>query len=255
MFDTRPLERINSIVIGVVYVSMPLIVGVPLALLALLAREPRYGISAGALCCTAAAIPLFSLPLIGLMKWSRTGRAQSFLDEVAATTGGTVSCATWLWSLLSPRLSGTLDGRPFRLTLRRRAGILSPSRVGRRFAIFGWTYDLRVEAPIGAKIGFAKGGVRPVGVGLLGLSGHVELPELHAWTGTTEHGKELVERPDVQRAAADIVPFGPAGSLVRAGPDAVVLVGSLPTDVTPTDVAGLLIACKRLAQAASRQPD
>lgn len=244
MIDTRPFELVSSVVLLLV---LPILAFVPASLLASMALllTPRgygaLGASFGG--CSGFACGLVALvPLLWLFRWTRTGQAGSFLDEVSTQTGGEVSTGSLLLPMLSPRITGELHGRSFKLTLRRQAGFLSPSRVGGRFLIFGWFYAVEVDAPIGAKIGFAPEKTSDLGVGLFGLKGPAETTEgLKLWPGSSPRGQALAALPRARDIARRIVGFGaPAGSLVRAGPDRIAMSGMLSTDVTATTVAALL---------------
>ncbi len=241
------IEKAASLVVGFTLAALPLMLGgAAVVLLALQQQGP--GAYLAAACVTAGSVPAFVAPVLALFRWSRTGRARPFLAAIRDEVGGEVRTATWLWSLVSPRLSGTLDGAPFRLTLQRTAGVLSPSTVGRRFLLWGWTFDLRLEAPIGVRVSFWPGET-PIGAGLMGLWNPVPCDGITAFAGTTERGRELVARDDVIDAARAILDRWGHPVLVRAGPAFIHVAGNLHRDVTPADLVTLLRGVAALAAA------
>lgn len=241
MMDTRPFERITSVLLLLAFAPLPLCMGAPLATLAMLERDVSPSVPIGIACCALAAVPFGVVPFLAMIRWSRSGRAPGFLGEVAAALGGgKVDCATLLFPTLSPRLTGTIDGRAYRLTLRRTAGLLSPSRVGAKFLIFGWMFELRVEAEIGSKVGYAPAGT--IGGALFGLSNERDLPGMRIWGDPA-----LAERPAALDAARRALAIGQP--LLRAGPDAIDASGMLRTDIAPADIAAFVRDVGSLAKA------
>lgn len=248
MFDTRPLERLSSLMILPSLAVLPLVFGGGMAVIVSVGVESHW-IGLGLGCCAVAFVPVFGLPLLALLRWSRTGRARPWLEEVGdALGGGEVQTASYVFSLLSPRLTGTVDGLPYRLDLRRQAGVLSPPTVGNRFLLFGWMFQLRVEAEIGARIGFLPENTPTFGASLLRLTDPEPVEGLIAFTGGTDRGRELARRPEVQEAARRALD-AIGGLLLRIGPDGIDVSGILPPGVTPGHMAALLRALADLARA------
>lgn len=242
MYDPRPLERISSIVFLVPLIILPVVTGVGLALLGIgemVSAGTFY--TTGAACCGTVGVPLLTLPLLLLLKWSRTGEAKPFLEAVAANLGGgEVSTASLVWSMLSPRLEAAPDGRPVTFSLRRQAGFLSPSRVGAQRAIFGWMFTVKMPCAVGVKVGFGPPGAA-VGASLLGLHNPQPAQGLNLWSGPTDRGRWLVDHPTAQDAARRAVTFGHRhGCILRVGPQDIGVSGFLRPDVTPDMVAAFL---------------
>lgn len=256
MFDTRPMEKVSSLMILLVIPAFALSPALLLTVLGFLAWDSSGVLVSllGTACCTAVVGLLLGVALLWFMRWTRTGKAGPFLAEVADDVGGEVQLATLVWSLTSPRLTGTLDGHPYRLTLRRQAGFLSPATVGNRLALFGWSFDLWMAAPIGVKVGFSPQGMAEGGLSLLGIGGPGEdFDGVKVFANRTERGAAIVHDPTAQVAARTAVNYGQNGCLVRVGPDALLVTHILHEGVTPAQTVAFVRAAAALCQAAGNK--
>lgn len=243
--DLRPFETVSSVAIWLALGPLAFVPGLLVLVLALIGRRIHAGPVAAGLCLLLAGIPVL-FALIALFRWSRTGAARSFLAEVAAGLGGgDASFATWLLPLLSPRLEGRVDGRAFRVDLRRAAGILSPPTVGRKFLIWGWLLKVNVATRArGPKVGFGPKGA--ILANLFGLTGPVDVGEVRVFTGESALGRALAEDPDALARAAEILDVIGPGFVIVDGTGASVSV-QLPGELSPSRATALVRALAALA--------
>jgi hypothetical protein len=249
--DLRPIQRVNSVLVAGVLLFAVGFPGLVFSVSALALADSAWP----GLCLiatTVVATPITWVLMLSLMRWSRAGRAPALLDAVAAEVGGQVHRPGWMTSLISPHLVGELDDARFRLTLRRQAGILSPATVGKKLAIWGWMYELELDAPTPARIGYGPAGHTAL-VGLFGLKSPHPLDDLTAYTGGTPDGKERVLRPAAVEAARKLVHFdGP--TLVRVGTDAIRLSGTLKGPIDAAKLVSLIRDTSTLSTAITGPP-
>ncbi len=251
MFDTEKLERFLSVMM--LFTALNLGCLVPVvggAFGLLLAGDPTRSWPA-ILALTVVLAPVglgVTLAVTWLLKRSRTGRAGPFLAAVAEEVEAEPSLGSLLWPLVTPRLVGEVDGHPFRLMLRRQAGILSAADPGRRFVVFGWMYELSMEAGRSGKAGFGPEGVPSLGLGLLGITGPSESRGgLATFACGTEEGERLVSDEAALEAARAMVEYGRSPALVRWTGGRIRVTGYMPDDDAPSSLVSFLRAAGALA--------
>ena len=250
MFDTTIMEKISSVMI---LLTLPM-VGIAPALLFgalfLIASDGPQGWAIGlaSSLCLLAGGGVFALGMLAVLWRSRSGRARPFLEEVAAENGAEVTMGSLLWPLLSPRIRGEVNGFPYRLTFRRRGGILSAADIGKTFVIWGWNYDLVLDLEWAGRAAFTKEAAPGALLSVLGVTGP---PTAHdgvtAYACSNPGGEALTSDPEALDHARVATAFGIHGALVRGQSDAIRMVNSVAHDATPQDVVALLNACSGLA--------
>ncbi len=253
MFDTTIFEKITSIMM---LFTMPMVGFMPAMLfisIALLSADGTmgYAVALSGGCCSLVVGLVFSLALLLMMKRSRSGRARPFLEEASAQLPGTeIVLGSLLWSLLSPRLKGEVDGHEFRLTFRRQGGILSAADIGSRFLTFGWMYDLVLTLPWTGNAGFSPEAMPNIGLSLFGISGPTEVQDgVKTYSCKNEAGERLVVDQQAIDSAREAVKFGRHGALLRVKPDAIRVSGHVPDGLTPDQLVAFL---KHIAALATR---
>jgi hypothetical protein len=257
MFDTTLIEKITSLML---LFTLPM-VGLAPALMGgalfLITFDVSQSWPAGLAACLCLGVGGFacSLAVILILWRSRSGRARVFLEAVAAENGAEVAMGSLLWPLLSPRLRGEVNGFPYRLTFRRRGGILSAADIGRTFVIWGWNYDLVMDVTWEGRAAFLQESSPAVLLSLLGVTGPpVSHEGLVSYACGSPGGEILASDRKALEHARVATRFGIHGALVRVQSDALRMVNSVPHEVTPQDVVALLEACGGLAACARAVP-
>jgi len=253
MFDTTVLEKITSVAVVLTLPVFGLLPGLFAFTLFLIAADGPQGwaLAVGGGLCGLGAGLLFMVGLALLLKRSRVGRARSFLEAVAAQNGAEVTTGSLLLPLLSPRIRGEVHGFSYRLTFRRRGGILSAADIGKRFLIWGWDYDLFLDLRWEGRAAFLKQGAPAALLSLFGISGPpVERDGLACYACGNTGGEALTSDPEALVHAAIATDFGVNGAMVRVQSDGLRMVHSVPDGASPTDVLALLDACAGLAKRA-----
>lgn len=250
MFDTTLIEKGTSIMMLFTLPMVGLMFPFLFTAIALMGAQEVQGfaISGGIGCCSTAVGLVFSLGLLLIMKRSRSGRARPFLEKVQAEIGGEVVMGNLLWSLLSPRLRGEINGHEYRLSFRRQGGILSAADIGRMFLMWGWSYDLVLTSRWNGTAGFAQEAMPNFGLSLFGISGPTEVHDgLKTFANKSEGGALLVADEQTIEHARQAVTFGRNGCLLRVKSDAIRITGFVPIGATPDDVVALLRNCGNIA--------
>jgi hypothetical protein len=253
MFDTTLIEKITSVMmlftvpmVGLMFPMLAFILGILVA-----DGTQGYAIASAIGICGFAGGLVFTIALLLILKRSRSGRARPFLEEIQAEVGGEVRMGSLLWSLLSPRIHGEIDGHKYRLTFRRQGGIIGAADIGSRFLLWGWAFDLVVTAPWKGTAGFLPEVMPAFGLVLFGISGPAEVRNgMKTFAGGTEGGAKLVADEQALEAAKVATSFGRHGSIVRVKRNAIRMSGFVPDGATPADVAALLKICGALASRA-----
>jgi hypothetical protein len=224
MFDIRPLQRFNSMMIVLICLGTPFVSGALIAGMSIGLAESGRAKVLGAVVGGAVALlgPLLGgLPLLWLASTVHTGASTPLLRETARLLGADASVAGLFSPMLWPRLSGRIDGRAFRVDLLRRGGVMGPREVGPRGPL-SWVLTFHTEVRLPERIGFARPGAEnAVASALLGLHGEERAEGFVVWTGRQATSRRIATDPAVLRAVQDALPEDVGPTLLRVGPKAI----------------------------------
>ena len=253
MFDLRPLQRFNSIMIVMICLGTPFICGVLIGGMSVgLAETGRAKLLGAAVGLGVGVLgPLLGgLPLLWLAGTIHTGASTPLLRETARLLGAEAQVAGLFSPMLWPRLSGRIDGRAFRVDLLRQGGVLGPREVGPRGPL-SWVVTFHTDVRLPERVGFARAGTaNTLAVGLLGLHNEERIDGFVVWTGRQPTSRRIATDPAVLRAVQDALPDDAGPAVLRVGPKAVELSWTATTPLEAPRWAAWVRALHALANAA-----
>ena len=255
MLDLRFLEKPASLMCWASFLLMPLLMGLGLGALGLVAGaqegDGQVALTiSGLACCSSLGMMFFGVAVMWLIKRAFGGRAGPWLQRVADSTGGQVILPSLLWAFRQPRIEGQIQGQAFRVSLFRQGGILGHPEPGEKRIILCWLLTGHVDAALPGKLGFAPPGTPDLGIGFFGLGKGSEREGLRSWSGDKK-GEALVENQELQEAMRRVLSFG-GGLFIRGGSGGIHISCRMGPENTPDGLATLLKDLSSLAAAAQR---